>query len=128
MLDAYPAPGQYAKTEDAYIGGMQAVMRFVAEHPDSWRTLFCSNPGPDVAELFARGRRRVVEQFAVLVAPDLERWNTTDAKRKTPVLADIFISIAESAVRSLLDPGNTFTPDELGALTGRVAYAAIRNA
>lgn len=128
VLDAYPVPGRYPSTQGAYIGGMQALLRAVSEHPDTWRTLFYCNPGPDVAELFARGRRRVAEQFALLVRPDLERWGIAEIDRKTPVLVDLFVSMGESAVRSLLDSGNTYGADELGEIVGAAAYAAMRTA
>lgn len=126
VLAAYPTPGHYASTEDAYVGGMRALLRTVAEHPGTWRTLFESHPGRDIADMVARGRRRVAEQFAALVRPDLQRWETADAERKIPVLVDVFVSMAESGVRSLLDDANTYTPDELGDLVGRAAYRAVR--
>jgi AcrR family transcriptional regulator len=127
VLAAYPTPGRY-RAQDAFVGGMQALLRTVAEQPDTWRTLFCCNPGPDVAEMIARGRRRVADQFAELIAPDLNRWGTEDAVRKLPVLVELFVSTGEAAVRSLLAPDNTYTPDELGELVGRAAYRAIRHA
>lgn len=127
VLAAYPTPGRY-RAQDAFVGGMQALLRTVAEQPDTWRTLFCCNPGPDVAEMIARGRRRVADQFAELIAPDLNRWGTDDAVRKLPVLVELFVSTGEAAVRSLLAPDNTYTPDELGELVGRAAYRAIRHA
>ncbi|GBE64961.1 hypothetical protein MFM001_14230 [Mycobacterium sp. MFM001] len=126
MLAAYPTRGGYASTQDAYIGGMRAWLRTVADQPDTWRTLFCCNPGPDVAELFARGRRRAAEQFAELVRPDLRRWGTEDIDRRLPVVVELFVSMGEAGVRSLLAPENTYTPDELGEMVGRAAYRAIR--
>jgi AcrR family transcriptional regulator len=128
VLASYPTAGRYSRTQDAFIGGMRALLRTVADQPDTWRTLFWCNPGPDVAELFARGRRRVAEQFAELIEPDLDRWGTPDAKRKLPVLVELFVSMSEAAVRSLLAPDNTYTPDELGDVVGRAAYRAIRHA
>ena len=128
VLSAYPTAGRYARTQDAFIGGMRALLRTVADQPDTWRTLFWCNPGPDVAELFARGRLRVAEQFAALIQPDLERWETADADRKLPVLVELFVSMGEAGVRCLLAPHNTYTPDELGEIVGRAAYRAIRHA
>jgi AcrR family transcriptional regulator len=127
VLAAYPTPGRY-RAQEAFVGGMQALLRTVAEQPDTWRTLFCCNPGPDVAELIARGRHRVADQFAELIAPDLDRWGTENAAGKLPVLVELFVSVGEAAVRSLLAPDNTYTPDELGELVGRAAYRAIRHA
>ncbi|OBI40807.1 TetR family transcriptional regulator [Mycobacterium kyorinense] len=129
VLAAYPTPGRRRDSaQQAFVGGMQALLRTVADQPDSWRTLFWCNPGPDVAELFARGRRRVAEQFAELIQPDLHRWETQDAARKLPVLVELFVSMGEAGVRSLLAPDNTYSPDELGELVGRAAYRAIRHA
>lgn len=127
VLAAYPVPGRY-RAQDAFVRGMQALMRTVADQPDTWRMLFCCNPGPDVAELFTRGRRRVAEQFAELIGPDLRRWGTLDAERKLPVLVELFVSMAEAGVRCLLTSHNPYTPDELGQMVGRAAYRAIRNA
>ncbi|MCV7209702.1 TetR/AcrR family transcriptional regulator [Mycolicibacterium canariasense] len=128
VLSAYPAPGSFPKTEAAYVAGMQALLGTVAAHPDTWRMLFCANPGRDVAETFSRGRRRIAEQFERLVRPDLVRWGTVDAERKAPVLVELFVSMAESAVRSLLDADNAHTAEELGELVGRAAFRAIRGA
>lgn len=138
LLAAYPAPGAHTSTEDAYVGGMRALMRFVDENPGTWRTVFDSGgqersdpgleagPAHDVADLVARGRRRVAAQFALLVRPDLERWGMTDLERKLPVIVDQFVSMAESGVRSLLAPDNSYTPDEMGEHVGRAVYRAIR--
>lgn len=127
VLAAYPTPRTH-HAQEAFIGGMQALLRTVAEQPDTWRMLFWSNPGPDIAEMVARGRQRVAERFAALIAPDLARWETADAERKLPVLVELFVSMGEAAVRSLLSGGNDYSADELGELVGRAAYRAIRHA
>jgi AcrR family transcriptional regulator len=128
VLAAYPSPGRYRTTQAAFVGGMQALLRTVAEQPDTWRALFWSNPGPDVAELFGRARRQVADQFARLIESDLRRWGTEDVQRKLPVLAELFVAAGEGAVRSLLAPGESFSPDELGELVGRALYRAVRHA
>jgi AcrR family transcriptional regulator len=128
VLAAYPTPGRYRTSQAAFVGGMQALLRTVAEQPDTWRAIFWSNPGPDVAELFSRARRQVADQFATLVRPDLRRWGTQDLARKLPVLVELFVSVGEGAVRSLLDPGTTYNADELGEIVGRAVYRAIRQA
>lgn len=127
VLDAYPTPG-HLRTHDAFVRGMQALLRAVAAQPDTWRTLYCCHPGPDVADLFGRGRRRVAAQFAQLIEPDLDRWQTDDVERKLPVLVDLFVSMGEAAVRRLLAADNSYTADELGELVGKAAYRAIRHA
>ena len=128
VLAAYPAPGRYRSTQAAFVGGMQALLRTVAEQPDTWRALFWSNPGPDVADLFSRARRQVADQFGNLIKPDLRRWGTADLDRKLPVLVELFVSVGEGAVRSLLDPHGSYNADELGELVGRAVYRAIRQA
>lgn len=95
VLAAYPSPGRYRTTQAAFVGGMQALLRTVAEQPDTWRALFWSNPGPDVAELFGRGRRQVADQFARLIEPELRRWQTDDLRRKLPILVELFVSASE---------------------------------
>ena len=128
VLAAYPAPGRYRSTQAAFVGGMQALLRTVAEQPDTWRALFWSNPGPDVADLFSRARRQVADQFGNLIKPDLRRWGTADLDRKLPVLVELFVSVGEGAVRSLLDSDSSYDADELGELVGRAVYRAIRQA
>jgi AcrR family transcriptional regulator len=127
VLAAYPTRGRF-RSEEAFVAGMQALLRTVSDQPDTWRTLFWSNPGRDIAGLFARGRRRVADQFAALIVPDLERWGTEDVQRKLPVLVELFVSMGEVGARSMLAPENTYTADELGELIGRAAYRAIRHA
>ena len=128
VLAAYPTPGRYRSTEAAFVGGMQALLGTVAGQPDTWRAIFWSNPGPDVAELFDRARHQVAEQFSRLIRPDLLRWGTVDLDRKLPVLVELFMSVGEGAVRTLLDPANTYGAEELGDLVGRAVYRAIRQA
>jgi AcrR family transcriptional regulator len=128
VLAAYPTPGKHRSTQAAFIAGFQALLRTVAQDPNTWRALFYSNPDAEVAELLGRGRRAVADQFANLIRDDLHRWAISDLERKLPVLVELFTSAGEGAVRSLLAGRDNWTPDDLGELVGRAVYRAIRHA
>lgn len=55
-------------------------------------------------------------------------WNTTDLDRKLPVLIEFFMSSCESALRSLLNPENDWSPDELGEFIGQAVHRAFQAA
>lgn len=115
--------------ETVFVEGFQALLRTVARRPDSWRVVMNADPDPAVAEHFRNGRAVLADQAATRLAPTLERWGTTDADRKLPVLVEQFVSSCEGAVRTLLlDDGRDWTPITLGAFVGSATYRAFRNA
>jgi AcrR family transcriptional regulator len=115
--------------EAAFIGGYQAMLRVVDERPDTWRLLFSANADPAVAGMIAAVRSTVTGSATRWIGPALQRWwQTADLDRKLPVIIELFISSSQAAARSLLDPENDWTPDDLGEFYGRVMSRAFRSA
>lgn len=115
--------------ETVFVEGFQALLRTVARRPDSWRVVMSADPDPAVAEHFHHVRAVMADQAAKRLAPTLERWGTTDAERKLPVLVEQFVSSCGAAVRTLLlDDGRDWTPTTLGAFVGAAIYRAFRTA
>lgn len=128
VLAALASSGPADEPERLFVKGFQALLNTVAQRPASWRFIFETSPGIEVAERFARSRTVVANQFATLIGPSLKRWGTKDVARKTPVLVELFMSSGEGAVRALLNDSANWSPDELGEFVGRAVYRALRDA
>lgn len=128
LLDALHA----ARDDDpqaAFIVGFQALLRTVEEHPDTWRLIFAANPDPSVADVIATARRTLAASATRWIGPALHAWwHPAGLDRKLPVLIELFVSSSEAASRSLLDPENDWTADELGEFYGRIICTAFRAA
>lgn len=112
--------------EEAFVAGFQALLRVVAERPDSWRVLFFAQPDRAVADRFVSVRAQLAEATSASIEPVLTRWwHVDDPDAKLPVLVEFLMSSCEAAVRSLLDPSNPWGADELGQLYGRMVCSAF---
>ncbi|HET7734434.1 MAG TPA: TetR/AcrR family transcriptional regulator [Nocardioidaceae bacterium] len=115
--------------ETAFVGGFQALLRTVAEQPVAWRLLMNGVPDPAVTDHFRDARATVTRSATEWIGPAMEHWwHTPDLDRKLPVLIELFMSSAESAVRSLLDHSDTWTPEALGEFVGRAVHRAFKDA
>jgi AcrR family transcriptional regulator len=114
--------------EKRNVAGFQALLAFVADHPESWRLLFQDTPEPALRDAFGRGRTRIGIEFERLVADTLRERGVADLDRKLPVLTELFLSSCEAAVRLLLDDGQDWSPDDLGLLVGSAVHHMLRNA
>lgn len=127
VIDALPERS-IRPDRSVFVDGFRRLLVIVSARPDSWRLVFDAHPDPAVAAMFGRGRHVAIERCTRLLRPTLHAWNTEDADRKLPVLADLWVSSSESAVRMLLSPDATWNIDELGDLMGGALYRAIRRA
>ncbi len=113
----------------AFVAGYRALLRTVEEHPDTWRLIFAANPDPSVADVIATARHAVAASATRWIGPALDKWwHTADLDRKLPVLIELFMSSSEAASRSLLDPENDWTADDLGEFYGKIICSAFRAA
>jgi AcrR family transcriptional regulator len=127
-IEALPY-GRPDADESVFIEGYQGLLNAVSRRPDSWLLIMNADPDPAVADHFRGGRAALLKMAAKRLAPTLQRWGTTDADRKLPVLVEQFISSCEGAVRTLLkDGGQHWTPATLGAFIGAATYRAFRSA
>jgi AcrR family transcriptional regulator len=129
LLEAVLAALHSARGDDpeaVFIHGYQALLRVVAQHPDSWRLLFTINVDPEVSTRFTHARAMVAESASRWIRPVLTQWwDMRDADRKLPVLVELFMSSCEAAVRVLLDTSNPWSADDLGDLFGRTMCRAF---
>ncbi|MGV0699682.1 TetR/AcrR family transcriptional regulator [Mycolicibacter sinensis] len=128
LLDALHA-ARGDDPETAFVAGYRALLRTVEEHPDTWRLIFTSNPDPSVAGVIATARHEMAASATRWIGPALNSWwGTAELDRKLPVLIELFMSSSEAASRSLLDPENDWTADDLGEFYGRIICSAFRAA
>lgn len=115
--------------ERVFVHGYSAFLTGVAERPDSWRLVFDADPDPAVAPRFRAARQEMSATAQNWIGPALTKWwATSDLEHKLPVLVELFVSSCEAAARSLLDPSNTWRPDELGELYGQAMCRAFSGA
>lgn len=128
VFAALPDQPRFEDPEGLLVEGFRALLETVAAEPDSWRVVFAAEPDPAVADRFRHGRALIARRVARLVEPALARAGTDDVARKLPVLVELLMSAGEGAVRSLLDSGEEWPPEELGAFVGRTLFGALRSA
>ncbi|MDB5974711.1 MAG: transcriptional regulator, TetR family domain protein [Nevskia sp.] len=125
---ALPARPSFDKPERLLIEGFQALLKGAAAHADSWQLVFAANADPAVADRYKQAREQVAQQVGTLMAPGLRLWGIQDVPRKLPVLVEFFMSAGDGAVRTLVNGQGQWTPEELGALVGRIVHGALRKA
>lgn len=129
VLDALRSSGGAADSEQAFVGGFQALLTTVAAAPETWRLVLASEPDPALSARFRTARAQVVDEATTWIAPAMAHWwQTEDLDRKLPVLIELFMASCESAVRSVLDESNDWSPEDLGELVGRAMHRAFRDA
>ncbi|MCE5291858.1 MAG: TetR/AcrR family transcriptional regulator [Nocardiaceae bacterium] len=115
--------------EDAWVTGFISLLRFVESRPGSWRLLFSADPDPALATRFTMARQALAYHATGWIRPALEAWwGTPDLDKKMPMLIEFFMSSCEAAAKTLLDSESTWTPEELGALYGRMICRAFEAA
>ncbi len=128
VVAALPGRPSFDKPERLLVEGFQALLSGAASHADSWQLVFAASPDPAVADRYKQARALVAQQVGVLMAPGLQAWGVKDIPRKLPVLVEFFMSAGDGAVRTLIGGVGNWSPEELGALVGRVVYGALRKA
>ncbi len=125
--DALPAKLGARDVREVLEEAFSAVLRAAHEAPDSWRIVFDSERGtePAVARTFIRGRQLIVARIAGLVADALADVDAEDRARLAPLYAELIAAIGQAGVRTLLEEGSDWTPDELGSLLGSLAARAL---
>ncbi len=128
VIAALPESPDYRNLEQLFYTGFQSLLRAVAEHKDAWKLVFATEPDPAIAERYGDARRRVARTVNQLMQPGLQLMGVKDIERKLPVLVELFMSLGDGAVRTMLQKNSEWTPDELGIYVGRIVFAALKNA
>jgi AcrR family transcriptional regulator len=125
MLAMLP-PRRTGSIEQMFVDGFAALLSTVRERPASWRIIVAADPDPVLAEAISCARAQIAERVAAVMRPLLERWRVEDLERALPVLTEVFLTICEAAVRTMLDARQDWTPESLAEIVGRAAYRALR--
>ena len=111
-----------ASGRDKTAAGMVAYFRWVMEDPDAFMLLFGSGTRRDeeFAAVSARIEKTTAEMIAPLIAADL------DAEEQQ-IIAHALIGMSEGASRHLIQRGEKFDPDTIGAQLATLAWAGLRS-
>jgi AcrR family transcriptional regulator len=101
--------------------GFKAYFRWVAEDHDSFLLLFGTQANRDAASTAAV--RRMTADTANAIAPLIAVDIDPEYQR---TLAHGLVGLAEGVSRRLVERGESFDPDELGALVANLAWAGLR--
>jgi AcrR family transcriptional regulator len=101
--------------------GFKAYFRWVAEDHDSFLLLFGTQANRDAASTAAV--RRMTADTANAIAPLIAVDIDPEYQRRSPTASS---GLAEGVSRRLVERGESFDPDELGALVANLAWAGLR--
>jgi AcrR family transcriptional regulator len=122
LLAGIPKDPALDDTERLLTEGFTAFLSAAAAAPDSWRMLFMSDHGSDprIARRLAQARDQVTDRIGEIAAFTLTRAGVRDVERLAPLVAHLIVGQAEASVRLMLKRPGEWTPEELGALLGRL--------
>lgn len=118
-----PAAADVDDPEPLLIEGMTAFLRAVADSPHAYRIIFLGEGATTaVAQRIQRGRAAQVEAVAALARRWLEgRETETDLDAAARLFGAMVVGLAESGARAMLTDPETWDPETLGRLLGRMA-------
>jgi AcrR family transcriptional regulator len=118
-----PADADVDDPEPLLIEALTAFLRAVAESPDAYRIIFLGEGATAaVARRIQRGRAAAVDAVAALARRWLEgREASVDVDAGSRLLGGVIVGLAESGARAMLNDPETWSPELLGRLLGRMA-------
>lgn len=118
-----PADADVDDPEPLLIEALTAFLRAVADSPDAYRIIFLGEGATtEIAHRVQRGREVVTDAVAALARRWLEgRDSTIDVEAGSRLLGAVIVGLAESGARSMLNDPQTWSPELLGRLLGRMA-------
>jgi AcrR family transcriptional regulator len=102
--------------------GFRAYFRWVADDHDAFLLLFGTQANRDAASTAAI--RRMTAETADAIAPLIAVEIDPEYQR---TLAHGLVGLAEGVSRRLVERGESFDPDALGALVANLAWAGLRS-
>jgi AcrR family transcriptional regulator len=118
-----PADADVEDPEPLLRDGFTAFLRAVAASPDAYRIIFLGEGATAaLAQRIQRARGAQVEAVAALSRAWLEGRDTeTDLDAAARLFGAMVVGLAESGARAMLTDPQTWDPETLGRLLGRVA-------
>jgi AcrR family transcriptional regulator len=109
--------------EPLLVEGLTAFLRAVAASPDAYRIIFLGEGATTaVAHRIQLQRAAQVEAVAALSRAWLKRRDTSvDIDAAASLFAGVVVGLAESGARAMLSDPDTWTPERLGRMLGRMA-------
>jgi AcrR family transcriptional regulator len=109
--------------EPLLVEGLTAFLRAVAASPDAYRIIFLGEGATTaVAHRIQLQRAAQVEAVAALSRAWLKRRDTSvDIDAAARLFAGVVVGLAESGARAMLSDPDTWTPERLGRMLGRMA-------
>ena len=109
--------------EPLLVEGLTAFLRAVAASPDAYRIIFLGEGATTaVAHRIQLQRAAQVEAVAALSRAWLKRRDTSvDIDAAARLFASVVVGLAESGARAMLSDPDTWTPERLGRMLGRMA-------
>jgi AcrR family transcriptional regulator len=119
-----PADADVDDPEPLLVEGLTAFLRAVAASPDAYRIIFLGEGATTaVAHRIQRQRAAQVDAVADLSRAWLQRRGDTsiDIDAAARLFAGVVVGLAESGARAMLSDPDTWTPERLGRMLGRMA-------
>jgi AcrR family transcriptional regulator len=118
-----PAAADVDDPEPLLVEGMTAFLRAVAAAPDAYRIIFLGEGATAaIAQRIQQQRGAQVQAVAALSRAWLEsRDAAVDVDAAARLFATVVVGLAESGARAMLVDPQTWTPERLGRMLGRMA-------
>jgi AcrR family transcriptional regulator len=118
-----PADADVEDPEPLLVDGLTAFLHAVAASPDAYRMIFFGEGATAaIAQRIQRQRSAQVEAVAALSLSWLEgRETSVDVEAAARLFATVVVGLAESGARAMLSDPQTWTPERLGRMLGRMA-------
>jgi AcrR family transcriptional regulator len=118
-----PAEADVDDPEPLLVEALTAFLRAVAEAPDAYRIIVVGEGATtEIARRIQHGRGLAVDAVASLAKGWLEGQEIgVDREAGARLLGTVIVGLAESGARAMLRDPETWTPELLGRLLGRMA-------
>lgn len=124
---ALPDDPGAADLETLLTSALDAFLSAATEAPDAWRAVFESGHGAEsvIATRVQQSRDMLLRRLQELARAYMAAAGISDTERKTPVIAELLASVAESCARMIIVRDYPWTPNELARFTARVVARGL---
>lgn len=126
---ALPREPSFDDLEALIASTLGAFLSAASEAPDAWRVVFefQHGTGSVIAERVRDARAMLLGRLRELVRAYMDDADIRDAQRKTPVVAELLASVAESCARMLIVQEYPWTPTELARFTASLITRGLES-
>jgi AcrR family transcriptional regulator len=123
IQDSMPADANVDDPEPLLVEALTAFLRAVADSPDAYRIIVVGEGATtEIARRIQHGRGLAVDAVAGLARGWLQgRETAIDVEAGARLLGTVIVGLAESGARAMLRDPETWSPELLGELLGRMA-------